>query len=297
MADRGVSEPVARNMLKSATLGIGPLVQEGIADRYLKDVRPSALSIRDRHEKRPPDRDMFLAPAPDFKAAKRQKMREQEALLKAQEEARENEIAEEEQMRKDRQKQKASRSVPGIAKLGPVLAREEEIDPLPPKPDRASDPFDPEEELPLPPPEPEPRSVQILANKKPGGHPDESRRKPKKKNRRRRRGPDDSDSSAPDRGGRSRSRGRAGGSAGGARGRSPSNSRDKNANGLMSEAEVRRRIGLEKKSGRGSERAKQRIQKEQEAWEEAKKNNKEYWRPPKHCLCFAPETARKRLSG
>lgn len=296
MEDRGVSEPVARNLLKFAALGIGPLVDEGVAERYGvgrggRHNKSSASSDSRREQSRRPLPVQNDVTATDLQAAKKAKLLQQETLLRAQEAAREQELAEEEQARQERM-QKARRGVSGIARLGPVLAREEQVDPLPTKLAAAA----------VPPQDPEPNPLlaeedksnagwmATASNAKPKqgtGRPDEAKRKTKKK-RKKRRGNEDSDDSESD---RSRSRSRRG------KGRSRSRSGNEDGgvrNGLMSEAEVLRRMNLEEKSTRGSLRAKSRIQKEIEVWEAAKRSNKEYWRPPRHCLCFASETAKRR---
>lgn len=201
----------------------------------------------------------------------------------------EQELAEEEQARQEKM-QKARRGVSGIARLGPVLAREEQVDPLPTKlVTSAGSAQDPEQAPPMTEEDKSNAGRLVAAKPKPGtGRPDEVKRKTKKKRKKRRGGIDDSDDSGSD---RSRSRSRRG------KGRSRSRSGNEDGgvrNGLMSEAEVLRRMNLEEKSTRGSLRAKSRIQKEIEVWEAAKRSNKEYWRPPRHCLCFASETAKRR---
>jgi len=269
MEDRGVSEPVARNLLKFAALGIGPLVEEGVAERYGvgrggRHNKSSASSDSRREQSRRPLPVQNDVTATDLQAAKKAKLLQQETLLRAQEAAREQELAEEEQ-----------------------------VDPLPTKLVTPA----------VPPQDPEPspmaeddksvagRLGAMASNAKPKqgtGRSDEAKRKPKKKRKKRRGGVEDSDDSESD---RSRSRSRRG------KGRSRSRSANEDGgarNGLMSEAEVLRRMNLEEKSTRGSLRAKSRIQKEIEVWEAAKRSNKEYWRPPRHCLCFASETAKRR---
>lgn len=297
MEDRGVSEPVARNLLKFAALGIGPLIEEGVAERYGvnrggRNSKAAASSDSRREHSRRPLPVQNDVTATDLQAAKKAKLLQQETLLRAQEAAREQELAEEEAARQEKM-QKARRGVSGIARLGPVLAREEQVDPLPTKLVTKEPPPDNE---PAPPVTEEDNSNAgrfgaTASNAKPKqstGRPDETKRKGKKKRKKRRGGNDDSDDSGSD---RSRSRSRRG------KGRSRSRSANEDGgvrNGLMSEAEVLRRMNLEEKSTRGSLRAKSRIQKEIEVWEAAKRSNKEYWRPPRHCLCFASETAKRR---
>jgi len=297
MEDRGVSEPVARNLLKFAALGIGPLVEEGVTERYGvhrggRHNKSSASSDSRRDQSRRPLPVQNDVTATDLQAAKKAKLLQQETHLRAQEAVREQELAEEEQARQEKM-QKKRRGVSGIARLGPVMARDEQVDPLPTKILNPAPPLDPE---------PDPLVAEdyksnagglgaTASNAKPkqgAGRPDEAKRKPKKKRKKRRGGVEDSDDSESD---RSRSRSRRG------KGRSRSRSANEDGgarNGLMSEAEVLRRMNLEEKSTRGSLRAKSRIQKEIEVWEAAKRSNKEYWRPPRHCLCFASETAKRR---
>lgn len=52
---------------------------------------------------------------------------------------------------------------------------------------------------------------------------------------------------------------------------------------MMSEAEVVAMMSSRKHTERGSERTQKRIQKEQRAWEAAKRSNPEYWKAPKFC--------------
>lgn len=121
MEQMGCSEPVARNMLKSAKLGVGPLAN--MSNGAGKDRRPP-----------PPSRQFseFPPPAVDKKRAA---LRAEQRLREAEDEAGADV---DETMgflasgikRKVKPEQKIMASV-GMARLGPVETRHEEMDPFP----------------------------------------------------------------------------------------------------------------------------------------------------------------------
>mmetsp|Transcript_15829 Transcript_15829/g.43296 ORF Transcript_15829/g.43296 Transcript_15829/m.43296 type:complete len:323 (+) Transcript_15829:131-1099(+) len=297
MAAQGCSEPVARNLLKYAKLGIGPLAQQAA-----KDKDPQREMDREWEMTR------HLPPRLDRKAAARaaeERLREREE----QEEA-------EERLQELKRKEERGRRSTGVQRLGPVLAREEEVDPLAVIPEA--------KQMAL-----EKRTLQqafemrsvAFANRREdvdssrpgaaseatfkdsedGDHvavqakqaahaekiraqaEEERRRKAKKK-----RGRGKSEDSDRERASRHEKMQSA----------SPDTDDEQGRGSLMSEAQVRKMMNKERgtKRERGSVRAQTRIQREMEEWESRKSQNPEFWKAPQFALCYSAETGNKRRS-
>uniref|UniRef100_A0A7S4TAY5 Uncharacterized protein n=1 Tax=Alexandrium monilatum TaxID=311494 RepID=A0A7S4TAY5_9DINO len=283
MASTGCSEPVARNLLKYGKLGIGPLAQPQAHERDAE-----RQMLRDRARQSPPRQPERTAAG--ALAEKKRRLREQEERLRQQEEEREREVEAEEKARREEQARKRA----GLTRLGPVLARQEEVDPLQQVPVQAL------------PPEEEDDNSEDAKNEtdkdraaaqgkqkgdKKRGQPGQAEpgRRPGKRKRRRRRGGASESSEEGGEGGEEdgedadRGRAREGGSSLGA------------ASSLMTEAQVLEMMGKEgRKHKRGSLRAKSRIQREMEEWESAKRENPEFWKAPKFSLCYSAETRKSR---
>lgn len=305
MQEQGVSEPVARNLIKYGKFGIGPMAGGQLAQQA-QSSRP-APSMKDAAEER------------------KRKLREQEDRLQALEKQREDEKQHMAQASfspfEQAVKPKAARSAPrlGLISLGAVQARPESIDPL----------------MKLDVPVPAEDAVQAAEGDSGGkGRPadeaasgaashsphegkhapekrrmftEEDRRKPpkKKKKRRREAGSSESKEAAIDvaHDGAKRAKEAVQRHP---RPRSPSSAseppeppreaRPAASGSLMTEEQVRAMMGKEKgkKLERGSARAKARIQKEMQEWESTKNSNPEFWKAPKFALCYSGETTKNR---
>lgn len=274
MASQGCSEPVARNLMKYGKLGIGPLAGEGEGERKSKDrdqgKRESTMYTDvDRKVVAPTDRKNRLREI-ERKAA--------EAAALAEEEMEKEETAK----REERMRKRSS-----IIRLGPVMAREEKVEPFAKKKEADGQPSDLEDALAK---ELEERRIRAesLAKKETEKRrlQEESRRQGKKKKKRRR--GRDGDAEDDEDGSEEEDRGDE---------PSPGADRSKtNSSGsLMTEDEVRAMVNKGRhKSERGSARAQARIQKEKNEWETAKASNAEFWKAPKFCLCYSAETGKKR---
>jgi len=291
MASTGCSEPVARNLLKYGKLGIGPLAQpqahEREGDRSGGD--GGARSFKDRPRQSPPRQQERTAAS--ALAEKKRRLREQEERLREQEEQREREVEAEEKARREEQARKRA----GLTRLGPVLARQEEVDPLQPVQVEAAG-LDADEE------EDSDEGADAAGKDRADAHAkqkgDKKRgqadataagRRPGKKKRRRRRGGVSEGSSEEGAGeaeeaGEDPERGRP----------RDSGSSAASASSLMTEAQVLEMMGKDRKTKRGSLRAKSRIQREMEEWESAKRENPEFWKAPKFSLCYSAETRKSR---
>lgn len=275
--DMGCSEPVARNFLKYKKFGIGPLADFG-AERARRHREKQRDSTEDQE-----GGDIL------------QKMRRVNDLEKRLREQKEQEEREEqeflEEMKKKRQAKRA-----GLKPLGPVMAREEAVDPL----QKVATPEEREPEEPQAPPEPEGsgqwQSVpRVSADWK--KEEEEKKRKlqeqqhhkhHKKKKKRRRDDEEKSEESEHAVKKRARSRSR---SAHVEEERKSSST----AAGLMTEKEVLAMMGKEKakeKPQRGSMQARLRIQREMQEWNSTKAENEEFWKAPRFALCYSAETSR-----
>jgi len=328
MEAQGCSEPVAKNLIKYAKLGIGPLC-DPTKSRYDDREAPSSGSSREQ-----------FPPRLDRKAA---------ALL-AEQKLRERQEAEEEA--EERQRQPKRRI--GMAQLGAVMRREEEVDPFRAPAPRSAMRKEEEEKS-----DDETDQMQNLFNARPqnkgplakkmmqiGGislqkprrqeevapieHASGSKAPPdaeeeyeedenqwgeegrsrqfvepesnKKKTQNqlqdeRRGGP----------GKRKKQTGkkneRDASSEEEERSASPepaAGTKSENKGGsLMTEAQIMALMGKNKKKdgySRGSVRAKTRIQKESQEWESRKASNPEFWKAPQFALCYSAETG-KRARG
>jgi len=321
--DMGCSEPVARNFLKYKKFGIGPL-----ADFEAERMRLSQRSQRDhrtlRDDRVQRDAD-GAAEGSGNVVEKMRRVRDLETRLREQKE-KEEQLEQEmlEEMKKKKQKKRA-----GLAPLGPVMAREEVVDPLqkvagltPPEPEPQIEAPEPEKErAPAPPPqaagsaEPEPLSQSGQWHSLPRQSParpaapntdwrreEEDKKKKKaqeqahqkhhKKKKKRRRGDEEeekSEESEKHQRKRQRSRSRSVPVEEEAARKASSSS------GLMTEKEVLAMMGKEKakeKPQRGSVQAKLRIQREMQEWNSTKAENEEFWKAPRFALCYSAETSR-----
>lgn len=272
--DMGCSEPVARNFLKYKKFGIGPLADFG-AERARQ--RAQAQRPKDKED------DQEADPLQKFKRVQDLEKRLQEQ--KEKEERAEQEMLEE--MKKKRQSKRA-----GLKPLGPVMAREEAVDPLQKV---ATEAPEPEEQQA---PDPEDSSGQWLSVPRSADwkKEDEDKKKKlqeqqhhkhKKKKKRRREDEEKSEESEHARR-RVRSRSRSVPEEETRKGSSSSA-------GLMTEKEVLAMMGKEKakeKPQRGSMQAKLRIQREMQEWNSTKAENEEFWKAPRFALCYSAETSR-----
>lgn len=317
--DMGCSEPVARNFLKYKKFGIGPL-----ADFEADRMRLSQRSQRDRQlkdERVQRDAD-GAAEGSGNVMEKMRRVRDLETRLREQKE-KEEQLEQEmlEDMKKKKQKKRA-----GLAPLGPVMAREEVVDPLqkvagltPPEPEPQLEAPEPEKErAPAPLPqaqaaEPEPLSQsgqwQSLPrspappapntdwrreeeDKKKKKAQEQAHQKHHKKKKKRRRGDEEEEKSEesekhPRKRQRSRSRS--------VPVEEEAARKASSSSGLMTEKEVLAMMGKEKakeKPQRGSVQAKLRIQREMQEWNSTKAENEEFWKAPRFALCYSAETSR-----
>lgn len=305
MQEQGVSEPVARNLIKYGKFGIGPMAGGQLA--------PQAPASR---------------PAPSMKDAaeeRKRKLREQEERLQALEKQREDERRHAPQAAfspfEQAERPKAARSAPrlGLISLGAVQSRPESIDPLAKVdvpvlaegaagaaedgPGGKGRPADAVAGAAAP----QPSRESEHAPEKRRVFTEEDRRKPPKKKKKRRREVGSSDSEEAANGAAQESAKRAREAAQRPpRPRSPSSAsgppeppreaRPAASGSLMTEEQVRAMMGKEKgkKLERGSARAKARIQKEMQEWESTKNSNPEFWKAPKFALCYSGETTKNR---
>eukprot|EP00928_Gymnodinium_smaydae_P015500 TRINITY_DN15730_c0_g3_i1.p1 TRINITY_DN15730_c0_g3~~TRINITY_DN15730_c0_g3_i1.p1 ORF type:complete len:349 (+),score=56.85 TRINITY_DN15730_c0_g3_i1:75-1121(+) len=321
MSTTGCSEPVARNLLKYGKLGIGPL--SSAPTHFPDGSRPPGFCQgggREDDERR----------AVAAREEKKRKLQQAEARLR---ELQEKQEREDEEIRRKEDHTNARKNV-GLARLGPVLAREEKVDPLQKvavsRP--SSENEDDEEHVEQGATFCSSRCSEVAAmgnTLKRSLVDDSSRRQGKKKKKRRKRD-DTSDASSARSADETRPRAssKAAGaastvsSAGTATGREMRRSRvessespargesgrvggassshgcvSTSSGSLMTEAQVLAMMGKaskDKKSHRGSMRAKSRIQKEMEEWEKSKKDNPDYFKPPKFALCYSGETRKAR---
>lgn len=319
MQTEKVTLPVARNLLKMRTLGVGmnagpnPRLadERGFpGDRFRKSGGPR-LDGEDEN---------------DFMERERERKAKARALAKKVQRLQEEEEQEEEARQEKLRRDKRGKISIGISRLGPVMAREEHVDPLPaqklPEPHAEDDEEDDEDardqdRVPLDPKE-RARLVQLQQaaiqaererlrrEREQTQHHDTRKRRlqgvfqaeesedsaddpknPKRKDavprqKRARSGSPDSESDGRPRG--------SGGSRGGGGG----------ASSLMSEDQIVAMMKKNKVTGatRGTMRAKERLHREQKEWEIAKQKNSEYWKPPKHCLVVGKaERSQKRAMG
>lgn len=319
MQEQGVSEPVARNLIKYGKFGIGPMAGGQLASQ--------------------------AAPAPSMQDAaegRKRKLREQEERLQALEKQREDERQPAAQASfspfERAAAPKAARSAPrlGLVSLGAVHARPESIDPLMKLDVPVSAEADgdsggkerpagaatagPASRLPHEgKPAPEKRRVADAATAGAASHlphegkpapekrrmfTEEARRRPtkKKKKRRREAGSSESEDVAKDvahagskaaKEAAPRHPRAASPSSASEPPEPPREARPAASGSLMTEAEVRAMM-KGKKPERGSARAKARIQREKQEWETAKSSNPEFWKAPKFALCYSGETTKNR---
>ncbi|CAE7528061.1 unnamed protein product [Symbiodinium natans] len=291
----GCSEPVARNFLKYKRFGIGPLadfeterIRRTQRDRNLRDDRVQ--------------RDADAGEGSGNVLEKMRRVRDLETRLREQKE-KEEQLEQEmlEEMKRKKQKKRA-----GLAPLGPVMAREEVVDPLQKVATSApeSEPVEPTEA---------PATAQAAAEPEPTSQTgqwqslprqpastdwrrDEEEKKKKtqeqqthqkhhKKKKKRRRGDDEeekSEESEKHQRKRQRSRSRSVPVDDEAARKASSSS------GLMTEKEVLAMMGKEKakeKPQRGSVQARLRIQREMQEWNSTKAENEEFWKAPRFALC------------
>eukprot|EP00746_Dinoflagellata_sp_MGD_P165253 gnl/MRDRNA2_/MRDRNA2_94414_c0_seq1.p1 gnl/MRDRNA2_/MRDRNA2_94414_c0~~gnl/MRDRNA2_/MRDRNA2_94414_c0_seq1.p1 ORF type:complete len:331 (+),score=97.32 gnl/MRDRNA2_/MRDRNA2_94414_c0_seq1:158-1150(+) len=301
MKAEGCTAPVAKNMLKFAKLGIGPV--------------PGGAQ-----EKKPID--LPFSKTKDRKAE----------LMAAERRQREMEEQDDEPDlgaflgggKKKPARPVASKQEGGLARLGPVLARQEEVDPLlepstfedrrrkadadmyeeADRQKRAQQRRDDEARLErsryqdegsdvdydsLPTRFPTEKEKKKSAQQQ--QQPEEGRRRRKKRKDRRKRGRDwedengDEDEPPQDR--------RSAKEKSMSRSRSPSPEAPQPSKGsLMSEAEILKVMRHGKKKSRHSDHAHDRIQKELNEWEARKQENSEFWKAPKFCLCYSAETTK-----
>jgi len=316
MAEQGCSEPVARNLIKYAKFGVGPLAQRSGSTSDRDGARP-----RDRAPARapPPDIARDLPPKPDPKAMAalmEQRMREQE----------EQEELDLEAKRRAGQAKKKK----GFTSLGPVLTRKQEVDPFlavegfpqpgaeapqpasppPPLPAGAFESNDKKTDVERDAPRPPEDDNHHRRRERPREHLQDDETHRKADRRKRRRGRDgDGESDGSDRDFKDRGGGRdvrrvfteKGSRHEKMRSISPASEpapQDKPApsrpGGIMTEAEVRAMMGKEKKFKRGSVQAQARIQKEQQEWEQRKASDPEFWKAPQFALCFDAERSKRR---
>lgn len=285
MERMGCSEPVARNMLKMRKLGLGPLATNADGTEEIR---------------RSPPR---IAAGAAIQADKKRRLQEQEQRLREQEE-----FALFERVEKA---PKQTRQVAGMVRLGPVSKRDEQVDPLEKK---ALVP-EPVEEETVEEREQQERLKEMADKAKLDAlekrqqferDAEEARRRQGKKKKRKRRGDVDAPSDESDvlqdeqmREVKAVPKASVGVHK---KARSPSPARDSSqkanssqqSNGLMTEEEILARMGKEKKTERGSYRAKSRIQKEWEEWERQKANSAEYNKAPRFALCFSAETGKNK---
>lgn len=301
----GCSDPVARNLMKYAKFGIGPLA--GV------DGNPSTSSSVGGAQslvtmERLPAR--IAAPNETIAGDKKSRMRDLERKLKEEEAARDQE--EEAQALEQREKAMKRRKGGkiGMMSLGLVLKREEEVDPFAKTAVEESAPAEPAQPEPPAPPvdEDAPPSAPKRFTERYQPPPPPPAYKPKKDKKRKKTDARDSSSDSdrpprPGRGNPSVSSGPPpdGGSAARSATSAASAARGSSGGaGLMSEAEIVRKM-REGASGdtrkRGSMAAKLRIHKEQQEWESRKADNEEFWKAPKFALCYSAETKRMRGSG
>lgn len=325
MASEHVSIQVARNLLKAGKLGVGP---------GAKYVGPGAVgssdsSDRDRGGGRreweprdsraprefndPRDKDPSLrAPPPKFdRKSAAQAMAEKLKKLQEEQEEQEDELAQ--QKRKQVMARKQGKI--GIAKLGPVSAREEEVDPLkikiaaikareaeaPEDKDQKEGEEEDDDNYDYVPDGQGPRYERAFEAPRVATQ-DELRRQHKEERKKKRqlsanemkqRGDADGHDSEDERpwkrpranegpGDQNKGSGKGAASSSGGGGGGGGGS----SGGLMSEAEARKMIHAGKKNdvARGSIGAAARIQKELAEWERDKAKNPEFWKPPKFCL-------------
>jgi len=288
MSQEHVSIQVARNLLKAGKLGVGP---------GAKYVGGAAASQAQDHSFRESDQ-MEAAPVgsmrgniggstpgppPKYdKKAAAQAMADKLRRIQEEEEEKEDLLA-----HKARKAQIAKKKMIGIGRLGPVSAREEEVDPLKIKiaalearreeairekneqqPDDDADAYD------------DPRNAPI-----PMIQPQEELRRLNKEQRKKKQQRDEDSEEAEEHGPRWNKRQRS---------ESPEEQQHRggaassgSGSNLMSEAEVQARLKRGKKGQvpqRGSASAAARIQREMAEWEQSKAKNPEFWKPPKFCL-------------
>lgn len=273
MQQEGVSIQVARNLLKGRSLGVGP----GNKDK-LEQSAPGRAGIDPGGALPGPP------PKMDKKAAERAMALK---LKKLQEEEEEREDLEQKKKKAELLRKRSQ----GVIRLGPVSAREEQVDPLKIKvaaeQARREEEARRQEEL----REMQERQQMVQQQQGSAGSSAEPRSKHaadaarrfveeepgRKKKRARAAEGDDSDEErvAPQK-----------------KGRAPSPVPDErkaassSGDGLMTEAEARALVKKNKTSEiqRGTGKAKERIQREMQEWEQSKAKNPEFWKPPKFCL-------------
>jgi len=308
MKAEGCTAPVAKNMLKFAKLGIGPV--------------PSGM------EKKPAD--LPVSSPYDRKAAMMEREKKQRQM-------------EEDDSEPDlgaflggAQKKVGGPKTPGSAKqgigmarLGPVLARQEEVDPLfdsttfEERRRKAEEEQKKEEDRKQRAQHRREEEARLSNRSKWGSHedegsdvdyeslpqrfptekdkkkvaqqqqPEEGRRRRKKRKDRRKRGRDWEDENEDDDEGPHDRRAAKERSVSRSRSRSGSPEPMQPSKGsLMSEEQILKTMKRRPKSSRNAEHAQDRIQKELKEWEARKQENSEFWKAPKFCLCFSAETTK-----
>lgn len=276
MSSEKVSIQVARNLLKAGKLGVGP------GAKYVNGLPPAqgdaVADARGAASAAPPPRF-------DKKAAAQAMAMKLKKLQEEQEDAEDENIA-------LLKKQQMAKKRIGIVRLGPVSARQEEVDPL--KIKIAAMEAKREESLREAPVRQltKPEDMQINQEAMAAIReikavvPQEELRKINKEQRQKRNNKnhkdEDSDDSEDNR------------ARGNKRQRQPSPDDDRpvaasssgSGSNLMSEKEAMAALKKGKKADvvRGSASAAQRIQREMAEWEGAKAKNPEFWKPPKFCL-------------
>lgn len=277
--DMGCSEPVARNFLKYKRFGIGPLADFGAARQRAQ--RPRSAEGADEEASDP-----------------LQKFRRVQDLEKRLQEQKEKEEREEQEFLEEMKKKRQSKRA-GLKPLGPVMAREEAVDPLQ-KVATSEALGEPEE--PQAPAEDTNQTGQWLSVPRPVDWKKEEEEKKRKlqeqqhhkhkKKKKKRRRDDDEKSEESEQAARKRVRSRS---------RSVPEEEEEprkgssSSAGLMTEKEVLAMMGKEKakeKPQRGSVQARLRIQREMQEWNSTKAENEEFWKAPRFALCYSAETSR-----
>lgn len=273
MQQEGVSIQVARNLLKGRSLGVGPGNKDKLGELQSPPPRGGL------------DTGSLPGPPPkmDKKAAERAMAMK---LKKMQEEEEEKEDIEAKKKKAELLRKRSQ----GVIRLGPVSAREEQVDPL--KIKVAAEQARREEEARRQEELRQMQERQQIAQQQQqasAGSSSEPRNKhaadaarrfveeePGRKKRKHREAEgDDSDEE------RGMKKGRA---------LSPPPDERKAASssgdGLMTEAQAMALVKKNKTSEiqRGTGKARERIQREMQEWEQSKAKNPEFWKPPKFCL-------------
>jgi len=331
MAEQGCSEPVAKNLLKYAKLGVGPLAASTPKDDYdrPRDAPRSSSGGYDAGQ---------FPPRLDRKAAAalaEQKLRERQ---------------EQEELAEAKRYIKPRKAI-GISSLGAVMKREDEVDPFKQAPARPAGKKEAEDEEEggmsifearptnarpmgkktmsiggisslamgkITMPEPDPLEAEFASGSKAEDDDEEDdtqkfkltqqerefieKRRARqaaqaedkrKPGKKQKRRRESSEESADEEPQAARDYKRDAGHERGGSAQNASSASDS----LMSEKQVMAMMGKQRKvegtSARGSVRAKTRILKEREEWEKAKANNPEFWKAPQFALCYSAETGKK----